>query len=98
MAGEFILANKYLMTELIGLRLWDEKVKNSIIANNGSIQQIDTIPQEIREKYKTVWELPMKHIIDMAADRGAYICQSQSLNLWIEDPNYNTLTSITDCP
>ena len=94
MAGEFILANKYLMTELIGLRLWDEKVKNSIIANNGSIQQIDTIPQEIREKYKTVWELPMKHIIDMAADRGAYICQSQSLNLWIEDPNYNTLTSM----
>ena len=94
MAGEFILANKYLMTELIGLRLWDEKVKNSIIANNGSIQQIDTIPQEIREKYKTVWELPMKHIIDMAADRGAYICQSQSLNLRIEDPNYNTLTSM----
>ena len=94
MAGEFILANKYLMTELIGLHLWNEKVKNSIIANNGSIQQIDTIPPEIREKYKTVWELPMKQVIDMAADRGAYICQSQSLNLWIEDPNYNTLTSM----
>ena len=94
MAGEFILANKYLMTELIGLRLWNEQVKNSIIANNGSIQQIETIPEAIREKYKTVWELPMKQVIDMAADRGAYICQSQSLNLWIEDPNYNTLTSM----
>jgi ribonucleoside-diphosphate reductase alpha chain len=94
MAGEFILANKYLMTELIGLGIWNEKVKNSIISNNGSIQQIDTIPANIREKYKTVWELPMKQVIDMAADRGAYICQSQSLNLWIEDPNYNTLTSM----
>lgn len=94
MAGEFILANKYLMTELIGLRLWNEQVKNSIIANNGSIQQIEAIPEAIREKYKTVWELPMKQVIDMAADRGAYICQSQSLNLWIEDPNYNTLTSM----
>jgi ribonucleoside-diphosphate reductase alpha subunit len=94
MAGEFILANKYLMTELIHLGLWNETIKNSIIANNGSIQQIDAIPQEIREKYRTVWELPMKQVIDMAADRGAYICQSQSLNLWIEDPNYNTLTSM----
>ena len=94
MAGEFILANKYLMTELIGLGIWTERVKNSIIANNGSVQQIEAIPAEIREKYKTVWELPMKQVIDMAADRGAYICQSQSLNLWIEDPNYNTLTSM----
>ena len=94
MAGEFILANKYLMTELLGLGMWNEQVKNSIIANNGSVQQINTIPPEIREKYKTVWELPMKQVIDMAADRGAYICQSQSLNLWIEDPNYNTLTSM----
>jgi ribonucleotide reductase alpha subunit len=94
MAGEFILANKYLMTELIALGLWNEQVKNNIIANNGSIQQIETIPEAIREKYKTVWELPMKQVIDMAADRGAYICQSQSLNLWIEDPNYNTLTSM----
>jgi len=94
MAGEFILANKYLMLELMELGLWNERIKNSIIANNGSVQQIDAIPQEIREKYRTVWELPMKQVIDMAADRGAYICQSQSLNLWIEDPNYNTLTSM----
>ena len=94
LAGEFILANKYLMKELIDLNLWNERVKNSIIANNGSIQQINIIPEEIRNKYKTVWELPMKSLIDMAADRGAFICQSQSLNLWLEDPTYNTLTSM----
>jgi ribonucleotide reductase alpha subunit len=94
MAGEFIVANKYMMNDLIDLGLWTETLKNNIIANQGSIQHIDTIPQEIREKYKTVWEIPMKHVIDMAADRGVFVCQSQSLNLWIEDPNYNTLTSM----
>jgi len=93
-AGEFILTNKYLMNDLIKLDLWNEKMKNMIIANNGSVQHIDIIPVEIKEKYKTVWELPMRSIIDMAADRGAYICQSQSLNLWLEDPNYNNLTSM----
>jgi ribonucleoside-diphosphate reductase alpha subunit len=93
-AGEFILANKYLMNDLLKLELWNEKMKNAIIANNGSVQSIETIPIEIREKYKTVWELPMRSIIDMAADRGAYICQSQSLNLWLEDPNYSNLTSM----
>ena len=94
LAGEFILTNKYLMNDLLKLDLWNEKMKNNIIANNGSVQHIESIPLEIREKYKTVWELPMKHLIDMSADRGAYICQSQSLNLWLEDPNYNTLTSM----
>ena len=93
-AGEFILANKYLMKDLIRLDLWNEKIKNSIIANNGSIQHIDVIPEDIREKYRTVWEIPMRHLIDMSADRGVFICQSQSLNLWIEDPNYSTLTSM----
>ena len=93
-AGEFVVANKYLMKELIDLNIWNEKIKNSIIANNGSIQHIETIPENIRNKYKTVWELPMRNLIDMAADRGAYICQSQSLNLWLEDPNYNSLTSM----
>lgn len=93
-AGEFIQANKYLMEELIGLGLWNEKIKNNIIANHGSIQQIELIPQEIKDKYKTVWELQMRGLIDMSADRGAFICQSQSLNLWLEDPNYNTLTSM----
>jgi ribonucleotide reductase alpha subunit len=94
LAGEFVLANKYLMRELIELGLWNEKIKNNIIANKGSIQQITTIPEKIREKYKIVWEIPMKHLIDMSADRGAFVCQSQSLNLWLEEPNYNTLTSM----
>ena len=94
LAGEFILPNKYLMKELINLELWNEEMKNNIIANKGSIQHIDIIPKEIKDKYKIVWEIPMKHLIDMSADRGAYICQSQSLNLWIEDPNYSTLTSM----
>ena len=82
------------MNDLIKLNLWNEKIKDNIIANNGSIQQIDIIPQDIREKYRTVWELPMKALIDMAVDRGAYICQSQSLNLWVEDPTYSILTSM----
>jgi ribonucleotide reductase alpha subunit len=94
LAGEFIQANKYLMSDLMNLNLWNERTKNNIIANHGSIQHIDAIPQEIKDKYKTVWEIPMRHLIDMAADRGAFICQSQSLNLWLEDPNYNTLTSM----
>jgi ribonucleoside-diphosphate reductase alpha chain len=94
LAGEFIQANKYLMSDLMNLNLWNEKTKNNIIANHGSIQHIEAIPQEIKDKYKTVWEIPMRHLIDMAADRGAFICQSQSLNLWLEDPNYNTLTSM----
>ena len=93
-AGEFIIANKFLMLDLIKLNLWNDKIKNNIISNNGSIQQLEIIPVEIREKYKTVWEIPMRNLIDMAVDRGAYICQSQSLNLWIEDPNYSTLTSM----
>jgi ribonucleoside-diphosphate reductase alpha chain len=94
LAGEFIMTNKYLMKDLNALGLWNDKLKNSIIANNGSVQHIESIPQEIRDKYKTVWEIPMKHLIDMSADRGAFICQSQSLNLWLEDPNYNMLTSM----
>ena len=94
LAGEFVVVNKYLMKELINLGLWNEKIKNNIIANKGSIQQLDMLSEHIKNKYKIVWEIPMKHIIDMAADRGAFICQSQSLNLWIEDPTYNTLTSM----
>jgi ribonucleotide reductase alpha subunit len=94
LAGEFVVVNKYLMHELIGLGLWNEQIKNNIIANKGSIQQLTNVPEHLRNKYKIVWEMPMKHLIDMAADRGAFICQSQSLNLWIEDPTYNTLTSM----
>jgi ribonucleotide reductase alpha subunit len=94
LAGEFVVVNKYLMGELISLGLWNEQIKNNIIANKGSIQQLDMLPQELRNKYKIVWEIPMKQVIDMSADRGAYICQSQSLNLWMEDPTYNALTSM----
>jgi ribonucleotide reductase alpha subunit len=94
LAGEFIIANKYLMQDLIHLDLWNEKIKNNIVANHGSVQHIESIPQEIKDKYRTVWEIPMKHLIDMSADRGVFICQSQSLNLWMEDPNYNSLTSM----
>ena len=93
-AGEFIMANKYLMKDLLDLGMWNERVKNSIVANHGSIQHLGDLPESIREKYKTVWEIPMRGLIDMAADRGAYICQSQSLNLWLEDPNYSNLTSM----
>ena len=94
LAGEFVVVNKYLMKELIQLGFWNEQIKNNIIANKGSIQQLTILPEHIRNKYKIVWEIPMKHVIDMSADRGAFICQSQSLNLWVEDPTYNTLTSM----
>ena len=94
LAGEFVVVNKYLMKELINLGLWNEQIKNNIIANKGSVQQLFNIPENIRNKYKIVWEIPMKHLIDMSADRGAFICQSQSLNLWMEDPVYNKLTSM----
>jgi hypothetical protein len=94
LAGEFIIVNRYLMRELIKLGLWNERMKNFIIANNGSIQGLDIIPKEVQEKYKTVWEIPMRSLIDMAADRGIYVDQSQSLNLWLEDPTYGTLTSM----
>lgn len=100
LAGEFIMVNKYLMKEFIDLGIWNERVKNNIIANRGSIQQLSEklFPagkaEHIKNKYKIVWEMPMKHLIDMAAERGAFICQSQSLNLWLEEPNYNTLTSM----
>jgi len=94
LAGEFVVVNKYLMKELIDLGLWNEQIKNNIIANKGSVQQLSILSEHIRNKYKIVWEMPMKHLIDMSADRGAFICQSQSMNLWVEDPTYNTLTSM----
>ena len=94
LAGEFIICNKYLVRELMELGLWNENIKNNIIANKGSIQQLTMLSEHMRNKYKIVWEMPMKHLIDLSADRGAYVCQSQSLNLWLEDPNYNTLTSM----
>jgi len=94
LAGEFIVANKYLMRELIDLGIWNEQIKNNIVANRGSIQQLTMVPEHVRNKYKIVWEIPMKHLIDMSAERGIFVCQSQSLNLWMEDPTYNMLTSM----
>jgi ribonucleotide reductase alpha subunit len=93
-AGDYTMINKYLLKDLIDLDIWSDDLKNNIILNKGSIQHLHNIPQVLRDKYKIVWEIPMRHMIDMAADRGAYICQSQSLNLWLEDPNYKTLTSM----
>jgi len=94
LAGEFIVVNKYLIRELIEYYEWNDEIKNSIIKNNGSIQHLKNLPEHIREKYKIVWEIPMKHLIDMSADRGAFICQSQSLNLWMKEPKYDKLTSM----
>lgn len=94
LAGEFTIVNKHLMRELVDLGLWSEELKDNIILNRGSVQQIEGIPDTIKEKYKIVWEIPMRQLIDMSADRGAFICQSQSLNLWVEDPDYKTLTSM----
>ena len=94
LAGEYIVVNKYLVKELLDMGIWNEEMKQMIIANNGSVQTIDHIPNEMKNRYKTSWEISQKVIIDMAADRGPYICQSQSLNLFVADPNYAKLTSM----
>ena len=94
LAGEFIVINKHLMRDLEKLDLWSEMMKQQIIARNGSIQGIDQIPDAIQKLYKTSWEIKQKTLIDMAASRGAFICQSQSLNLFVADPNYAKLTSM----
>ena len=94
LAGEFTIVNKYLMEDLLKLGLWNEQVKNNIISNGGSVQQLTMLSEHMRNKYKTVWEIPMRHIIDMSADRGAYICQSQSMNLWVQDPTYGILNAM----
>jgi len=98
LAGNFVVANRYLVHDLIRAGVWDERVKNSIISNNGSIQHLDLSGivdgAKIKEKYRTVWEISMKHLIDMSADRGRFVCQSQSLNLWQEKANRASLTSM----
>ena len=94
LSGEFVIVNKHLLKDLVKLGIWNDRLKNQIIANNGSIQAINEVPENIKELYKTVWEIKQKSIIDMAADRGAYICQSQSLNLFIQDANFAKLTSM----
>jgi len=98
LAGNFIVANKYLVRDLIEAGVWNERVKNSIISNNGSVQHLDLSlvvgGDLIKEKYRTVWEMKMKNLIDMSADRGRFICQSQSLNLWQEKATRASLTSM----
>jgi ribonucleoside-diphosphate reductase alpha chain len=89
-----VVVNKHLLKDLVKLGLWNDEMKNKIIANNGSIQNIEEIPQNIKELYKTVWEIKQRDIIDMAADRGAFICQSQSLNVFFEMPNYSKISSM----
>lgn len=94
LSGEFIIVNKHLLKDLVQLGLWNNDMKNRIISNNGSIQNIKEIPADIKELYKTVWEIKQRSLIDMAADRGAYICQSQSLNLFVDTPTASKLTSM----
>jgi ribonucleotide reductase alpha subunit len=94
LAGEFIMVNRHLMRDLIRYQLWSEDLKQKIIASNGSIQSIPEIPDTLKALYKTAWEMKQRTLIDMAAARGAFICQSQSLNLFVQDPTYAKLTSM----
>jgi len=94
LAGEYIMINKHLLKELLELKIWDEDMKQKIIARNGSVQGIAEIPQNIQDLYKTSWELKQRTLIDLAASRGAFICQSQSLNLFVAEPSYAKLTSM----
>jgi ribonucleoside-diphosphate reductase alpha chain len=94
LSGEFIIVNKHLLKDLVKLGLWNDTLKNKLMAANGSVQSIEEIPNNIKELYKTAWEISQKTIIDMAADRGAYIDQSQSLNIFMENANFAKLTSM----
>ncbi|WP_347157558.1 ribonucleoside-diphosphate reductase subunit alpha [Pontibacter chitinilyticus] len=94
LSGEFMVVNKHLLKDLIALGIWNDKMKQDIIAANGSVQDIPNIPQNIKDLYKTVWEISQRTVIDMSADRGAYICQSQSLNLHVQNVNFGKLTSM----
>jgi ribonucleoside-diphosphate reductase alpha chain len=94
LSGEFIVINKHLLRDLVKLDLWNEEMKNRLIAANGSIQNIPDIPENLKELYKTAWEISQKSILEMAADRGAFICQSQSLNVFMENANFAKLTSM----
>jgi ribonucleoside-diphosphate reductase alpha chain len=94
LSGEFIVVNKHLLEDLVEMNLWDNNMKEDIMRANGSIQHIDKIPQDLKDLYKTVWEMSMKDIIDMARHRGYFIDQSQSLNLFMQDADYAKLTSM----
>lgn len=94
LAGEYIIVNKHLLKDLVSIGLWNEDLKNKLIASNGSVQNIQELPDNLKALYKTAWELSQKAIIDMSADRGAFICQSQSLNVFMENPNFGKLSSM----
>jgi ribonucleotide reductase alpha subunit len=94
LSGEFAMVNKHLVRDLIQLGLWNEEMKDRIIAHNGSVQYIPEIPTDLKDLYRTVWEIKQKSILEMAADRGAYIDQSQSLNVHMEDTNFGKLSSL----
>jgi ribonucleoside-diphosphate reductase alpha chain len=94
LAGDFIVINKYLISELVELGLWSPELRTSIIANNGSVLGVHGVPPDIQERYRTAWEIPMKTIINLAADRSPFVCQSQSLNLFVADPSYARLSSM----
>jgi ribonucleoside-diphosphate reductase alpha chain len=94
LSGEFIVVNKHLLKDLVKLGIWNNALKNKVITANGSVQNIPEIPQSIKDIYKTVWEIKQKVVIDMAADRGAFICQSQSLNLFMQEPSVSKITSM----
>ncbi len=94
LSGAFAVVNKHLLKDLIKLNLWNDNIKNKLMSANGSVQNIKEIPQHIKDIYKTVWEIKQKTIIDMSADRGAYICQSQSLNIYMTEPNFGKMTSM----
>jgi ribonucleotide reductase alpha subunit len=94
LAGEFTVINRHLVRDLLALGLWNSDMKERIVAANGSVQSIDVIPADLKSRYKTVWEIKQKTLIDMAADRGAFICQSQSLNLFVQDPTIAKLSSM----
>jgi len=93
LSGEFIIINKYLITDLIELNIWNKQIKSKLIANKGSVQNIDEIPQKLKDVYKTVWEIKQKALIELAADRAPFIDQTQSMNLFIQDCNTSKLTS-----
>jgi ribonucleoside-diphosphate reductase alpha chain len=93
LSGEFIVSNKYMINDLLELGIWNKELKDQIIENNGSIQNIECVPDNIKKLYKTSWELKQKSLMDLSIGRGKYICQTQSLNLFFEEPTTKILTS-----
>jgi ribonucleoside-diphosphate reductase alpha chain len=94
LAGTFVIVNKYLVADLLELGIWNQSLKDKIIMADGSVQEIEEIPKEIRDRYKTVWELKQKSLIDLAADRAPFVCQTQSMNLFVKNPTYKTLNAM----